>query len=163
MPTSLGLMLALLAAEPPPAEEAERGTQVLLELGVEATLVGLGFGARPELLIQPGGPGTASQIRFAVGVFGGPDHLFIPVSVGYRAHFRSTKLLQPMVGAGLEMQNRFVSDLPAVNQYGLYLEGGLVFGITRSLFAGVMVTADLMLFGGPGFGLGPRLLLGFRP
>jgi hypothetical protein len=162
MPTSAALMIAALLAAPPTLEDRSGKTTVLLELGAEATLVGLTFGLRPELLLQPGGPGTVSQIRFALGVFRGPDQTFIPASVGYRAHFRSTQTFQPLVGAGLEMQSRLVNDLPPVNQYGLYLEGGLAVGLSPSTFLGVMFSADLMFFGGPGFGFGPRLFFGFR-
>jgi len=96
-----------------------------LGLPVEVTLVGLTYGVRPEVLYRFGGVGTVSRLRLAVGVLDGPDQLFVPLSLGYRAVFRQAHRVRPEVGAGLELQHRLVSDFDAVRQYGVYVEGGL--------------------------------------
>jgi hypothetical protein len=137
-------------------------SRVELAVPAEVTLVGLTFGVRPELLIRLGEPGTVSQLRVAVGVLGGPDQLFVPVSVGYRAQFRRASVVQPAVGAGLELQHRLAFDLPAVRQLGVYLEFGVGFAVSPRVMLSAMFGADLMLLGGPGFGFGPRLAVGWR-
>lgn len=130
-------------------------------LPVEVTLVGLTFGVRPEVLFRPGDPGTVSRLRLAFGVLGGPDQLFLPLSFGYRAQFRQHAIVQPAVGAGIELQHRVVSDLPAVRQFGLYFELGVGFAVNPLLSVSAMVGMDLMLIV-PGVGLGPRLGVSWR-
>jgi hypothetical protein len=132
-------------------------------IGPEVTLIGLTWGARPELLVRLGEPGSVSRLRFAVGVFAGRDQVFVPVSLGYRAVFRQHATLQPMVGLGLEQQNRSVPDLPVVRQLGGYLEGGLGVVLAPGVSLGLAVSLDVMVLGGPGVGLGPRLVLGWAP
>lgn len=129
---------------------------------LEVTLVGLTFGVRPELLFRPGAVGTVSRLRLAFGVLGGPDQLFLPLSLGYRAQFRQDSVVQPAVGLGVELQHRVVSDLPAVRQFGVYLEGGVGFAVSPHLSLSAMFSMDLMLVGGPGVGFGPRLGVGWR-
>ncbi|MBL8921338.1 MAG: hypothetical protein JNJ54_20935 [Myxococcaceae bacterium] len=153
------LGLALVASV---ALAEEPSTRLELQVPFEVTLVGLTWGVRPELLIRPGEAGTVSRVRVAVGVFAGKDQVFLPLSVGYRAVFRQGRLVQPAVGAGLELQHRLVSDLAAVRQFGVYVEGGVGFSVTPRLSFGLMVSLDLMLVGGPGIGLGPRLFAGWR-
>ena len=153
-----------------------------LAVPAEVTLVGLTFGVRPELLFRPGEPGSVSQLRLAFGVLGGPDQLFLPLSLGYRAQFRRAHVVQPAVGVGLELQHRLAFDLPAVTQFGVYLELqhrlafdlpavtqfgvylelGVGFAVSPRVTLSAMFGADLMLFGGPGFGFGPRLAAGWR-
>jgi hypothetical protein len=133
-----------------------------LAVPAEVTLVGLTFGVRPELLFRPGEPGTVSRLRLAFGVLAGKDQLFLPLSLGYRAQFRQAHVVQPMLGAGLELQHRLVSDFEPVRQFGVYLEAGVGFAVSPRVSVGLMFGMDLMLFGGPGFGFGPRLAAGWR-
>ncbi|MBP9087656.1 MAG: hypothetical protein KBG15_16155 [Kofleriaceae bacterium] len=126
-------------------------------LPAEVTVVGLTMGIRPEVLYRFGCAGTRSRLRAAIGVLNGPDQFFVPVSVGYRAIFRQRSTVTAMVGVGGEWQNRIVSDLPTVRQYGLYLEGGVGIKATARFTIDFAVALDVMVFGGPGIGLGPRL------
>lgn len=158
MPTS-ALALVLAASV---ATSDEPSTRLELQVPVEVTLVGLTWGVRPELLVRPGEVGTVSRLRVAVGVFIGRDQVFLPLSLGYRAVFRQGRIVQPAVGAGLELQHRLVSDLAPVRQFGVYVEGGVGFAVSPRLSLGLMVALDLMLVGGPGIGLGPRLFAGWR-
>lgn len=151
-------LLLLLLASRATAQESRWEVAV----PVEVTLVGLTFGVRPEVLFRPGAPGTVSRLRLAVGVLGGPDQLFVPLSLGYRAQFRQGHVVQPALGLGLELQHRVVSDFPAVRQFGFYLEGGVAFAVSAQLSLGLLLGVDLMLFGGPGFGFGPRLAASWR-
>jgi hypothetical protein len=133
-----------------------------LNVAAEVTLVGLTAGVRPELLFRPGDEGSVSRLRLAVGVLAGPDQLFVPLSLGYRAQFRQAHVVQPLVGGGVELQHRFVRDLAPVRQLGAYLEGGVVFALTAHLSLQLILGVDLMVLGGPGFGFGPRLGVGWR-
>jgi len=133
-----------------------------LAVPLEVTLVGLTFGVRPELLFRPGEAGTVSRLRLAFGVLGGPDQLFLPLSLGYRAQFRQDSVVQPAVGLGIELQQRVVNDLPAVRQFGVYLEGGVGFAVSPHVSLSALFGMDLMLVGGPGIGFGPRIAAGWR-
>lgn len=136
-----------------------------LELGLhgEVTIVGLTYGVRPELLFRLGPEGSASRLRLSFGILGGPDQLFVPVSLGYRAMYRQHATVQPLFGVGLELQNRLVSDADPVRQFGLYLEGGVGFAFLERFSVGAVLGLDVMFFGGPGVGLGPRVFLTWRP
>lgn len=123
----------------------------------EVTLVGLTAGVRPEVLYRIGAPEARSRVRVAVGFLDGPEQFFLPVSLGYRAIFRTPHTVQPQVGAGLELQHRFVSDFPAVRQFGFYAEGGVGFAVNANLALGAMLALDVMMYGGAGAGLGPRV------
>lgn len=156
MRTSAALLL--LCASSAAAQES----RFELSMPVEVTLVGLTFGVRPELLFRPGAPGSVSRLRLAVGVLGGPDQLFVPLSLGYRAQFRQEHVVQPIVGLGLELQHRLVSDFAPVRQFGGYLEGGVGFALSAHASLSLLLGIDLMLVGGPGVGFGPRLGFGWR-
>ncbi len=71
-------------------------------------------------------------------------------------------MVQPLVGLGVELQHRFVPDSDVVRQLGGYLELGLGFAVSKHVRLQVILGADLMVLGGPGFGFGPRLGGGFR-
>ena len=133
-----------------------------LNVPAEVTLVGLTYGTRPELLVRFGGPSSVSRLRVAAGIFGGAEQIFVPFSLGYRAVFRPEKRVQPLLGVGLEVQLRGVSDYRLVRQFGAYLETGLGIMLDRHWSIGAMFTFDLMIFGGPGFGFGPRVHAGYR-
>lgn len=156
MRTSAALLGLLLAH----GAHADEG-RFEVGLPLEVTLVGLTVGVRPELLFRPGAPGTVSRLRVAFGVLGGPDQLFLPLSLGYRAQFRQSSIVQPIVGAGLELQHRLVDDLPAVRQFGFYGEFGVGFAVGPQLSLSALFGFDLMLIV-PGLGFGPRLGAGWR-
>lgn len=153
MRTEIGatlVALALLGATPVRAGAA---SPVQLGVSAEGTVVGLSFGLRPEVAYRLGGPGTASRLRASVGALLGPEFFYLPVSFGYRALYREGRLLQPLLGAGLELQNRMVTDAPVASSFGVYLEAGLLFGIGQNLSAGAVAGADVTFLGGPGGGL----------
>jgi hypothetical protein len=159
----VALLPALALAQAPEAEPGATapGNDDLaarFEVGVpaEVTLVGLTAGLRPEVLFRFGAPGTASRLRFAVGVLAGPEQLFVPLSLGYRAVYRQGELVQPVFGVGLELQHRFAFDLPVVRAFGLYLEGGVGFEVAPGWSVGALLAVDVMVVGMPGFGFGPR-------
>jgi hypothetical protein len=143
--------------DPAATESPSAAHRFTIGLPAEVTLVGLTLGIRPEVLYRFGCAGARSRLRVAIGLLDGPDQFFVPVSVGYRAIFRQRSTVNPMVGAGGEMQNRMVSDFPTVRQYGVYLEGGLGIKATQRLTFDFAAALDVMLLGGPGAGLGLRL------
>lgn len=65
-----------------------------------ALLLGLSFGPRAELLSRFGRPGTVSHLRTTVGVLPGPELVFVPIGIGYRAVFGDGSLVQPFAGTG---------------------------------------------------------------
>ncbi|MBK7078282.1 MAG: hypothetical protein IPH44_39065 [Myxococcales bacterium] len=159
----LAVLLAATAARAdPPDECATAPARFTIAVPAEVTVVGLTYGLRPEVAYRPGALGSASRLRLAVGVLDGPDQLFVPLSLGYRAMFRGRQRVQPAVGAGVELQHRLVSDYPAVRQYGVYVEVGVGIAATPRLAFGLMVAIDVMLYGGPGAGLGPRVFASWR-
>jgi len=163
MSTSAALLLAQLALGAAPAEEAGPAPgRFELVLPAEVTLVGLTFGLRPELLFRPGEEGTRSRLRLAAGLFIGPEQTFVPVSFGYRAIFRQGAVVQPIAGAGIELQQRFVSDYPAVRQGAVYVEGGVGFELSARWSVGAMVSIDASLLGGAGASVDPRVHLSYR-
>ena len=163
MSTSAALLIAQLALAGAPAAEAGPAlTRFELVVPAEVTLVGLTFGVRPELLFRLGEEGTRSRLRLAAGLFIGPEHTFVPVSFGYRALFRQGATVQPIVGLGVEFQQRFVSDLPTVRQGAVYVEGGVSFELTARWSVGAMISIDVSLLGGAGASVDPRLHLGYR-
>jgi hypothetical protein len=97
-----------------------------------------------------------------VGLFAGPEQLFLPISLGYRAVFRQGAVVHPLVGAGLELQHRFVSDLPPVRAFGGYLEGGVGFEVAPGWSVGALLAVDVMVLGEPGVGVGPRVFFTAR-
>lgn len=147
---------------PGPPDCAWSHARFTVALPAEVTVVGLTYGVRPEVLYRYGDRGAVSRLRLAVGVLDGPDQRFIPLSLGYRAVFRQARRIQPAVGGGVELQHRLVSDFPAVRQYGVYVEGGVGVALGHRLALGVMVALDVMLYGGPGAGLGPRVFASWQ-
>jgi hypothetical protein len=159
--TALAALVALVgpSAADDGAERGELAQRFTLGLPAEVTLVGLTYGARPEVLYRFGERGSRSRIRLAVGLLDGPEQLFVPISLGYRAIFRQDGVVRPSVGAGVEMQQRFVPDYMTVRQYGVYVEGGLEIAFAPKWSVGTIVALDVMVAGGKGAGLGPRLFV----
>lgn len=162
---SLGAAVALAQVPQAAGASAAPERPSWLELGLhgEVTIVGFTYGVRPELLFRLGPPGTASRLRLSFGILGGPDQLFVPVSIGYRAMYRQHATVRPLFGAGLEVQTRLVADAEPVRAYGAYLEGGVGFAFLDRFSVGAVVGVDVMVFGAPGVGLGPRVFLTWRP
>ncbi len=106
MSLAVGLPNATAAADPVATESPAAAHRFTIGLPAEVTLVGLTLGIRPEVLYRFGCAGARSRLRVAIGLLDGPDQFFVPVSVGYRAIFRQRSTVNPMVGAGGEMQNR---------------------------------------------------------
>lgn len=144
------------AAEP---ESSERRWELMLS--PEVTAVGLSFGLRPELVYRPFERGTASRLTASLGLLWGPEFLYVPVSVGYRAVYRSEKTVRPVLGVGLELQQRIVGDAPWAEQLGLYLEGGVLVGLNERASVGLLLRPDVMFVGLAGAGLSARLALGW--
>lgn len=169
VPSALALLLlttTALAAEgsapPPPSavESEDRPFTALLDL--EASVIGLSFGPRVELLRRLGSPGSVSHLRTTVGALDGPEFVFVPMGLGYRAVFRQDKTVQPLVGLGYEA-HFFVTKGPVFVQWAaVYLEAGSGFAITDRLSVGSAVSVDwsFLVEGGPG--LQTRLFSGLR-
>lgn len=131
-------------------------------LGLEASVVGLSFGPRAEFLWRFGGPGSVSRLRTTVGVMPGPEFVFVPIGIGYRAAFREHALVRPFGGLGYEA-HFFVTDGPAYAQWAaIYFEGGCAFGLTDRVSVGAATSLDWTFAGERGPGLQGRIFGGYQ-
>lgn len=153
----IALAISLLSFGDKPAAAAPDGggwwRQFEVGLWPEVTLVGLSGGARAELAWRPGAPGTASRIRLAPGFLTGPEFNYFPIALGYRAVFRSTAVVRPLLGTGFEYQHRWVSDAPAARQIAWYGEVGLMVAPRPDVALGLVTAVDWTFVGGGGPGL----------
>ncbi len=144
----------------PVAEPQDRPYTALL--GFEVSIIGLSFGPRVELLYRLGPPGSVSHLRTTVAVLAGPEFVFVPTGIGYRAVFRQDKTIQPLVGLGYEA-HFFLTEGPIFVQWAtVYLEAGSGFAITDRLSVGGAVSLDWSFAGEGGPGLQTRLFSGLR-
>lgn len=133
-----------------------------VQLGIEATVVGFSVGPRVDLLYRLGGPGSFSHLRLTAGALVGPEFVYVPVGIGYRAAFRQTKTVQPLVGLGTEAHMFLVSG-HVFRQWGVvYLEAGSGFALTKKLALGAVATVEWAMIGEPGPGLAARLFASYR-
>lgn len=175
----LVLLLLLMATRPFSAYAQQLATDVLraeraapivtaadrpfaLLLGLEASVVGFSIGPRAEFLWRPGAAGTVSNLRVHAGVLGGPEFVFVPIGVGYRAVFGSSGLVQPFAGGGYEA-HFFITEGPLFAQLAtIYVEGGCGFAVDERFSAGVATSLDWTFAGERGPGLQLRLFGGYR-
>ncbi len=144
----------------PVARPPDRPFTALLDF--EVSIIGLSFGPRAELLYRLGPPGSVSHLRTTVGVLVGPEFVFVPMGLGYRAVFRQDKTIQPLVGIGYEAHFFFTKG-PIFAQWAtVYLEGGSGFAITDRVSVGAAVSVDWSFAGEGGPGLQTRLFSGVR-
>ena len=145
------------ASEAPPVDH-----RFTAQLGVEATVVGFSVGPRLDLLYRLGGPGSFSHLRLTAGALVGPEFVYLPVGLGYRAAFRQSKTVQPLVGIGTEVHMFMVAG-HVFRQWGVvYLEAGSGFAITERVSLGAIATVEWATIGEPGPGLAGRLFVGYR-
>jgi hypothetical protein len=131
-------------------------------VGLEVSVVGLSYGPRFELLWRFGAPGTVSHLRTTIGVLPGPEFVFVPIGLGYRAVFRQDKTLQPLVGIGYEA-HLFLTDGPDFAQWAaLYLEGGAGVAVSERVSVGAAVSVDWTFAGERGPGLQGRVFLALK-
>lgn len=160
-----GATVAVLGVAAPPAiaradaEPMAAASRFEVGAGAELTLVGLAGGLRAEALYRPGDAGSRSRLRLAPGFLMGPEFSYVPLAVGYRAVFRQDARLRPLLGTGLEFQQRWVSDAPAVRQLAFYAEAGLQAALGQGWSAGLQTSVDWAFLGPPGPGLVLRLVV----
>lgn len=154
------------AAELPEAPRSRAASPLrFLEFGFfpEVALVGLAGGARLELLYRPFGPGSVTRLRLAPGFLAGPEFYYVPIALGYRAVFRPTQVVRPLLGSGFEYQLRVVTDGPAAHQLAWYGEVGVLFAVRPDISVGAIGGVDFTFVGGLGPGLTCRLGLTYSP
>lgn len=119
---------------------------------LETDLVGLAFGARPEVSWQPTGPDSALQLRAATGVMVGPELVFVPLSASVRGRFFPRGRVHPIVGAGAELQTFLMSGHPVVVRPSYVFEVGLDVTVRGPWSVGVVVETGFAP--PPSFGFG---------
>ena len=123
--------------------------------GAEVDLVGLAFGARPELLFRPFRPDGRSNLRLAAGVMQGPEITFVPVNLGYRLILSPGRPARAHIGGGLEWQNFWYGGDAPKSRLAMYLETGFEFEIFDGGWVGLQYAPDFALTGF-GFGFATR-------
>lgn len=149
-------LLALLAAGPASAAslDAEHFT---LGIPFEANLVGLAFGAQPELLWRPFSPEGRFHVRAATGVVAGPELALVPVSLGTRGVFFPTSKVRPGMGLGLKMQTFLPYGHEAILRLDQYFELTLDVKVQDNLRVGVELSPEFGWIGGFGLGMAARV------
>lgn len=161
------LLLLCLIGETARAQEStaqveEEDHRFTAQLGVEATVVGFSVGPRLDLLYRLGGPRSFSHLRLTAGALSGPEFVYLPVGIGYRASFRKNKTVQPLLGLGTEVHLFLVSG-HIFRQWGVvYLEVGSGFAVTKRVTIGAVATVEWAMIGEPGPGLAARLFGGYH-
>ena len=124
---------------------------------------GLSFGPRAELLYRLGGPGTVSHLRTTAGMLVGPEFVFVPVGLGYRAVFRQDKTVQPLAGLGYEAHFFVTHGGPVFARWAaVYFEGGVGFALNDRFSLGGAASLDWGLIGEPGPGIQTRMFGALR-
>lgn len=125
-------------------------------------MIGLSYGPRAEFLWRLGSPGTVSHLRTTMGFLPGPEFVFVPVGVGYRAVFRQDKTVQPLLGVGYEA-HFFLTDGPLFAQWAaLCFEAGSGFALSERISVGGAVSLDWTVAGERGPGLQGRVFGALR-
>jgi hypothetical protein len=92
----------------------------------------------------------------------GPEFVFVPIGIGYRAVFRENSIVRPFGGVGYEA-HFFVTDGPAYAQWAaIYFEGGCSFGLTERVSLGAATSLDWTFAGERGPGLQGRIFGGYQ-
>jgi hypothetical protein len=148
------------------SEEDDDGPRVrsprTVTAGLELSIVGLSFGQRSEFLWRMGGPGSVSHMRVHLGMLAGPEFVFVPMGLGYRAIFREDMTVQPFIGLGYEA-HFFLTDGPVFSQLAtVYGELGCGFAIDDDFSVGAGLSVDWTVAGERGPGLQTRLFTGYR-
>lgn len=154
-----------LAAEPAPTQAPTQAfdSRYTAVLGLDAAIVGLSFGPRAELLYRLGPKGTWSHLRTTAGVLFGPEFVFVPVGVGYRAMFRQDKTVQPFVGVAYESHFFLAGADHVFVQWGVFcMEAGAGFAVSDRVALGAAAQLEFSFIGEPGPGLEPRLFGAFK-
>ncbi len=127
-------------------------------VGAETDLIGLAFGARPEVLFRPWAD-RGFNLRLASGFLAGPEITFVPIDLGVRQLMRPGRSVRPHIGAGFEYQVFWYGGEDPATRPALYFETGFEAKIADDLWLGLQFAPDLAVFGSFGFGFATRVTL----
>lgn len=122
---------------------------------LEANLVGLAVGVRPELLWRPFDPEGGGNVRFSFGILGGPELWHFPIALGWRQVFLSGPF-RIQLGAGVEQQTFVIPDFDTLSRTAFYAETGFEILLDDNLLLLVQYQLDFSVITLPGFGMGLR-------
>lgn len=128
-----------------------------LGLPLEANIVGLAFGAHPELLWRPFDPAGRFQVRAATGVVAGPELALIPISLGIRQMFMPENKFRLGFGAGVQFQNFLPYGHELVPRLDQYYEFYFDVATSDSLRVTAALSPEFGWVGGFGLGMAARL------
>ena len=159
MISTLSLLASLASA---PAEASAFDTdRFSVTLPAEVNLVGLTFGAHPEVMWRPFSPDGSFQVRGAVGLGVGPEMTVFPVSLGLRQVFFPTRAVRPGLGMGVQLPNFLPRGHSFVFRVDTYMEASVDVRVNDT----TRITAAMSpQFGGiyGGFGLGMSARVGVQ-
>lgn len=124
----------------------------------EVNIIGLSYGLRLELDWRPFEPGTVSRFRLALAFDYGAEFFYLPVAIGYRAVFRQSGTVRPLVGLGLELQSFFITDAPVIRKVSGFVEFGVLFALDSHWEVGLVASLEYAPLFSPG--LCTRLQIG---
>ena len=153
-------LLASLASAPVEASPLD-AEHFSVAVPAEINLVGLTFGAHPEVLWRPFNPDGAFQLRGSVGLGVGPEMVVFPVSIGARQLFFPTRMIRPGLGMGIQLPNFLPRGHDFVFRVDSYFEASVDVRIREGMRLGFAMSPQ---FGGiyGGFGLGMSARLGLE-
>lgn len=155
--------LSLLAALGSTSAEASAldADRFSIVLPAEVNLVGLTFGAHPEVLWRPFSPEGSFHVRGSAGLGVGPEMVVVPVSLGLRQVLFPTRRVRPALGMGVQMPNFFPRGHSFIFRVDSYMEASVDVRVSDSMRVSAAMVPQ---FGGivGGFGLGMSARLGLH-
>ena len=130
-------------------------SRVRFALPVEATVIGLTVGVRPEFLFQPFRHARWFELRAAAGVLPGLEYLSTPVSVGIRGRYLDFPV-HPLLGIALTQDIYWISDAAPI------LRGIVETDVGLSIDVAPQWAIDAVAYGGWGAIGEPGPLAGLR-
>jgi hypothetical protein len=124
-------------------------------LPVEASVIGLTVGVRPEFLFQPFEGARWFELRAAAGVLPGPEYLSTPLSVGIRGRYLDFPV-HPLLGIALTQDIYWISDAAPI------LRGIVETDVGLSIDVAPQWAVDAVAYGGWGAIGEPGPLAGLR-
>ena len=153
-------LLASLATAPAEASALD-ADRFSVGLPAEVNLVGLTFGAHPEVLWSPFSPDGSFQVRGSMGLGIGPEMVVVPVSLGLHQVLFPTRKVRPGLGMELQMPNFFPSGHDFIFRVDTYMEASLDVRVSDTIRVKAAMSPQ---FGGivGGFGLGMSARVGVQ-
>lgn len=152
----------LQVREDPQATEPSVLHRLRFGMPLEASVIGLTVGARPEILFPLLDDGPWLELRVAAGMLPGPEYLATPVSVGLRGRYLDMPV-HPLLGLAFTQEILWISDASPVLRGVVEADIGLSVDVHPQWAVDALVYSGWAAMGEPGPVAGMRLGLRFTP